>query len=243
MGGRVSIQVTVLFFAGAADAAGCRRAQASLPPGATVRHLASALGRRFPRLAAHLPSAAWAVNEQYVRGEHPLREGDEVALIPPVSGGSQASGTAEVASCRIVRDPISADAVLARVMRPEAGGVVLFLGTVRERTGDRLTAALEYEAYESMAEKQLAEVAREAEARWPGCRVAIDHRLGRLEVGEVSVAVAASAPHRPEAFAACRFAIDRLKRVVPVWKREIGPAGEAGWVHLHDCDPGHDPGA
>lgn len=236
----MSIQVTVLFFAGAADAAGCRRTREALPPGATLGHLASVLARRFPRLAAHLPSAAWAVNEEYARAERLLREGDEVALIPPVSGGSQAAG---VASCRIVRDPISADAVLARVMRPEAGGVVLFLGTVRERTGERLTAALEYEAYERMAEKQLAEVAREAEARWPGCRLAIDHRLGRLEVGEVSVAVAASAPHRPEAFAACRFAIDRLKQVVPVWKREIGPAGETAWVHLHECDPVPDPEA
>lgn len=239
----MSIRVTVLFFAGAADAAGCRRVGEALPPGATLAHLASALVRRFPRLAAHLPSAAWAVNEEYARLERPLREGDEVALIPPVSGGSQAGGPVGVACCRVVRDPISVDAVLARVMRPEAGGVVLFLGTVREVTGERVTAALEYEAYESMAEKQLAEVAREAEARWPRCRLAIDHRLGLLEVGEVSVAVAASAPHRPEAFAACRFAIDRLKQVVPVWKREIGPAGETAWVHVHDCGHVQDPGA
>ncbi len=239
----MSIRVTVLFFAGAAEAAGCRRVQESLPPGATLRHLAAGLVRRFPRLAGFLPSAAWAVNEEYAGEEHLLREGDEVALIPPVSGGSQAAGTAEVASCRIVREPISVDGVLARVMRPEAGGVVLFLGTVRERTGDRVTAALEYEAYETMAEKQLAEVAREAEGRWPGSRLAIDHRLGRLQVGEISVAVAASAPHRPEAFAACRYAIDRLKEVVPVWKREFGPAGEAEWIHLDACDHGGEPGA
>ncbi len=115
--------------------------------------------------------------------------------------------------------------------RPGCGGVVLFLGTVRDLTGDEVTEALDYEAYPGMAEKKLAEIEREARARWPVGEIALVHRLGRLGVGEVSVAVAVSCPHRAEAFEACRWAIDRLKQIVPIWKRENRPGGAAEWVH------------
>ena len=131
----------------------------------------------------------------------------------------------------LTSDPIDYHALTERVRRPGCGGVVLFLGTVRDLTGDQVTSALDYEAYPGMAEKKLAEVEAETRASWPVGDLALVHRLGRLDVGEVSVAVAVSCPHRVEAFEACRFAIDRLKEVVPIWKKDIGPDGQSDWVH------------
>lgn len=121
--------------------------------------------------------------------------------------------------------------LVEQVRRPECGAVVLFLGTVREITGDRVTVALDYEAYAGLAEKKLAEIEAEVRQRWPVGDIALVHRLGRLEVGEVSVAVAVSCPHRQQAFAACQYAIDRLKEVVPIWKRENWADGSSAWVH------------
>ena len=134
---------------------------------------------------------------------------------------------------RLTSDVIDFSSLVDSVRRPECGAVVLFLGTVRERTGDQRTAALDYEAYVPMAEAQLAQVEAETRARWPIADIALVHRLGHLVVGEVSVAVAVSSPHRAEAFAAGQYAIDRLKEVVPIWKRENSPSGEQHWVHPH----------
>jgi molybdopterin synthase catalytic subunit len=131
---------------------------------------------------------------------------------------------------RLTHEPIDYHALTESVRRPGCGGVALFLGTVRDLTGDEVTEALEYEAYAGMAEKKLAEVEAETRARWPIGDVALVHRLGRLEVGEVSVAVAVSCPHRAEAFEACRFAIDRIKEVVPIWKKDLRPDGSSEWV-------------
>jgi molybdopterin synthase catalytic subunit len=131
----------------------------------------------------------------------------------------------------LTSDPIDYHALTERVRRPGCGGVVLFLGTVRDLTGDLATAALDYEAYPGMAEKKLALVEEETRARWPVGDIALVHRLGKLDVSEVSVAVAVSCPHRVEAFEACRYAIDRLKEIVPIWKKDIGPDGRTGWVH------------
>jgi molybdopterin synthase catalytic subunit len=131
---------------------------------------------------------------------------------------------------RLTRDPIHHAELTEAVRRPGCGAVVTFLGTVRDLTGDEATVALEYEAYPPMAEKQMAEIAHEVESRWKVGAVALVHRLGRLEVGEISVAVAVSSPHRADAFAACRHAIDRLKEVVPIWKKDVGP-DRATWVH------------
>jgi molybdopterin synthase catalytic subunit len=122
------------------------------------------------------------------------------------------------------------------VRRPGSGAVVTFLGTVRDLTGDERTVALEYEAYPPMAERKMAEIEAEVRARWPVGDVALVHRRGRLGVGEVSVAVAVSAPHRAEAFAACRYAIDRLKEVVPIWKKDLADDGQENWVHP-GCSP------
>ena len=131
----------------------------------------------------------------------------------------------------LTSDPIDYYALTERVRRPGCGGVVLFLGTVRDLTGEHVTSALDYEAYPGMAEKKLSLVEDETRARWPVGDMALVHRLGRLDVGEVSVAAAVSCPHRREAFEACRYAIDRLKEVVPIWKKDIGPDGTSDWVH------------
>lgn len=131
----------------------------------------------------------------------------------------------------LTNEPIDATALLAQVTSPLAGAVVLFLGTVREMTGDRRTAALNYECYPEMAEKKLAELEAEARRRWPLTACAIVHRLGRLELTEASVAVAVSSPHRGDAFMAGQWLIDTLKATVPIWKQELGTDGGAEWVH------------
>lgn len=132
---------------------------------------------------------------------------------------------------QLTQDPIDFASLTERVRRPGCGGVVLFLGTVRDLTDGRQTVALDYEAYPGMAEKKLAEIEAEVRQRWPVGEVALVHRLGRLEVSEVSVAVAVSCPHRAEAFEACRHAIDRLKELVPIWKKENWADGTTEWVH------------
>ncbi|AWM41325.1 Molybdopterin synthase catalytic subunit [Gemmata obscuriglobus] len=132
---------------------------------------------------------------------------------------------------RLTHDPIDYHALTESVRNPHCGAVVLFLGTVRDLTGSRVTVFLEYEAYAPMAEKKLAEIEAAARERWPIGELAITHRLGRLEVGEVSVAVAASCPHRGDAFDACRYVIDTLKELVPIWKKENAPDGTGEWVH------------
>lgn len=132
---------------------------------------------------------------------------------------------------RLTHDPIDYHALTESVRHPHCGAVALFLGTVRDLTGSQVTVFLEYEAYAPMAEKKLAEIEAEARRRWPVQELAIAHRLGRLEVGEVSVAVATSCPHRGDAFDACRYVIDTLKELVPIWKKENAPDGTGEWVH------------
>ena len=132
---------------------------------------------------------------------------------------------------RLTHESIDHASLTEFVRRPNCGGVVTFLGTVRDLTGEQITVALEYEANAPMAERKLAEIEADVRTRWSVGEVALVHRLGRLDIGEVSVAVAVSAPHRAEAFAACRHAIDRLKELVPIWKKEIGPASSSAWVH------------
>jgi molybdopterin synthase catalytic subunit len=132
---------------------------------------------------------------------------------------------------RLTTDPIDYHALTEQVRRPGCGAVVTFLGTVRDLTGDRVTTALDYEAYPGMAEKKMAEIERDTRERWPVGEIALVHRLGHMGVSEVSVAVAVSCPHRAEAFEACRHAIDRLKELVPIWKKENWDGGTSEWVH------------
>ena len=132
---------------------------------------------------------------------------------------------------RLTHDPIDYHALTELVRRNHCGAVVTFLGTVRDLTGDQVTTALDYEAYPGMAEKKMAEIEEDTRSRWPVGEIALVHRLGHLEVGEVSVAVAVSCPHRAQAFEACRHAIDRLKELVPIWKKENWADGRTEWVH------------
>ncbi len=184
------------------------------------------LVRRYPRLQG-LPAPRFAVGDEYVPGEFPLREGDEVALIPPVSGGAEVL-------VDLVEDPIRADELIGWVEHPYAGAVVLFLGTVRQNAEGPQVVYLDYEAYGELARREMARIAQEILERWPVLRVAMVHRTGRLEVGEVSVAVAVSAPHRTEAFEAARYAIDTLKVRVPIWKKEVWTVG-ARWVGVEEA--------
>jgi len=132
---------------------------------------------------------------------------------------------------RLTRDDIDYHALTEQVRRADCGAVVTFLGTVRDLTGERMTVALDYEAYPAMAEKKMADIERDTRARWPVGEMGLVHRLGHLGVGDVSVAVAVSCPHRAQAFDACRYAIDRLKELVPIWKKENWTDGTTEWVH------------
>ena len=162
--------------------------------------------------------------ERRLRDVEELSEGDEVAFLPPVSGG--------VGLCTISDRPLDEAEVVARVAGRDTGGVVSFVGTVRDHARGQSIRYLEYEAYPEMAEREMQKICDEALRRWPGTRVAIAHRTGHLEIGDAAVVVAACAPHRGEAFDACRYAIDTLKVTVPIWKKEVAESGEY-WVDDH----------
>jgi molybdopterin synthase catalytic subunit len=215
------MRVVVKLFGAVREAVGEKELAVALPEGARVCDLLALLGRDheiFARLGARLASS---VNLEVVPRETPLRDGDEVAFLPPVAGGAGA--------CWLSDRPLDPAAVIARVAGPGMGGIVVFVGAVRDEARGRSIRHLEYEAYPGMAEREMDRVADEAAQRWPGARVAIAHRTGHLEIGELAVVVAAAAPHRAEAFAACRFAIDTLKERVPIWKKEFASDGEY-WV-------------
>jgi molybdopterin synthase catalytic subunit len=161
----------------------------------------------------------YAVNEQYAPRDRELADGDVVALIPPVSGGA----------FRLSGQPLSLDAVVGEVADERAGAIATFTGTTRRQSRGRDVVHLDYEAYEGMAEQVMAELAAELEARYELCSIAIHHRIGRVGIGETSVVIAVSAPHRADALAACKDAIDALKERVPLWKKEVYEGGEE-WI-------------
>jgi MoaE-MoaD fusion protein len=161
----------------------------------------------------------YAVNKEYAEADQPLEDGDEVALIPPVSGGSFLLSTT----------PLSLDAVVDEVRSERAGAIATFVGTTRVESRGRTVLYLDYEAYEEMAEQAMAAIAAELSGRYELCEIAIHHRTGRVEIGEPSVVIAVSAPHRQDALAACKDAIDTLKQQVPLWKKEVYEGGEE-WI-------------
>jgi molybdopterin converting factor subunit 1 len=228
------MRVTVLYFAILRERVGLEREELELAAAADVGAARAAIAARHPALATLLPAVRGAVNRVFVLDAHGLADGDELALIPPVAGGAdgpRANGKA-IPKVAIGPDTLAPDDVVAVVAGPGRGGVVTFAGVVR-RQGHRLAdvVRLEYEAYEAMALEVLAAIAAEIEAELPGTCVAIHHRTGALVVGETAVVIAAAAPHRAEAFAACRAAIDRLKERAPIWKKEIGESGSE-WLGL-----------
>jgi MoaE-MoaD fusion protein len=208
------VRIVVKLFAGLRERAGWGERQLELPEGARVADVWTPLG-----LGEEPEGLLYAVNREYAPAERRLSEGDEVALIPPVSGGS----------FRLTADPIDLDAVVSEVADERAGAIATFLGTTRIESRGRTVVHLEYEAYEGMAEKVMAEIAETLAGRYDLCKVAITHRVGRVGIGETSVAIAVSAPHREHALAACKEAIDTLKVDVPLWKKEVYEGGEE-WI-------------
>jgi MoaE-MoaD fusion protein len=165
-------------------------------------------------------SLALAVNQEYASAANPLREGDEVALLPPVSGGADAAVRVDSYHCEILHQRIPAEEIVEQIKEGEDGAVVVFDGVVRNHTRGRKTLYLYYEAYEPMALSQMNALAEKVIANFKVRKIAIYHRLGRLEIGESSVLIVVASAHRAAAFDACRFAIDTLKRTVPIWKKE-----------------------
>lgn len=220
------MQVTVRLFGSIREATGAKETVVTLPEGARLADLQALLARDHPAFGEMGERLRAAVNLEIASPEAPLADGDEVAFLPPVSGG------AGLQRCTVSASPLDVGAVVARVAGPDSGGIVTFVGTVRDASRGREIRHLEYEAYPEMAEREMERIAEEAAARWPGARVAMAHRTGHLEIGEMAVVVAAAAPHRPEAFAAARYAIDTLKERVPIWKKEVATDGES-WVEEH----------
>jgi MoaE-MoaD fusion protein len=221
--------VTVRLFAATADAVGQRRLEGDWA-GLTPPQLLAVLQEEYPGLARLTAALAVAVNRDYAEADRLLQDGDEVALIPPVSGGSGEEAAPQGRPLfEVTEEPLSADEVASRVTNPYSGATLVFVGTVREWTKGKRTILLEYEAYPEMAVRQMQIIGKEIDERWPGTKVAIAHRVGRLEVTEPSVIIAVATPHRVDAFDACRHAIERLKQIVPIWKKEIWEHGEE-WV-------------
>ncbi len=204
----------VRLFAALREQAGSGALEIELADGATVSDVWPRLG-----LGDEPSGLLYARNRAYVDRTESLGEGDEVALIPPVSGGA----------FRLSADPLSVDAAVADVRDDSAGAIATFIGTTRARSRGRDVVHLEYEAYEGMAEQVMADLAAQLSARHELCKVAIHHRVGRVEIGETSVVIAVSAPHRAAALAACKDAIDELKVSVPLWKKETYVGGEE-WI-------------
>jgi molybdopterin synthase catalytic subunit len=213
------MQVRVLFFGMLKDAAGKASDEVSLPEGATVGDLLShyAQDTKLQRL---LSSIAVALNQEYAAPSAELRDHDEVGLLPPVSGGSDSAQPATLFRVQLVGERIDTAGLVEGMKRPEDGAVVVFEGIVRHNSRGRRTLYLDYEAYEPMARQQLEQLAMRALAQFKVREVAVAHRLGRLQIGETSVAIVVCAPHRAAAFGACRWLIDTLKRTVPIWKKE-----------------------
>jgi molybdopterin synthase catalytic subunit/molybdopterin converting factor small subunit len=222
------MQIRVLFFGVLKDLVGRSSETLELPDGARLQTVLSHYARQAARLEAMVPSLALSVNQEYSAPDQALREGDEVGLLPPVSGGSEAS-CADPIVIRIVRDPISTQAEVERLKLPEDGAAVIFEGIVRNNTRGRRTLYLDYEAYEAMALRQMKELAAQARSQYAVRDVALVHRLGRLEIGETSVLIVVASAHRGPAFEACRWIIDTLKKTVPIWKKEYFEDG-AVWA-------------
>jgi MoaE-MoaD fusion protein len=219
------MRITVLYFAVFKERLGRADDALELADGKRVQDAIDALAAKHPAIAALRGKFRVAVNEEFTDDDHVLRDGDELALIPPVAGGT------DERHVRLLAEPLSLDRVVAAVSGAGMGGVVTFTGAVRRHSRGVTVERLEYEAYAPMALREMTRLCEEIEAEIAGTRLAIEHRVGTLAIGDLAVVIAAAAPHRAEAFTACRAMIDRLKDRVPIWKKEIGTDG-AEWVGL-----------
>jgi molybdopterin synthase catalytic subunit len=226
------MRVRILFFGMLREMVGMSADEADFPEGAQVASVFAAYAGRFPRLQEMARSIVIARNQEFAQPTATIAEGDEIAFLPPVSGGLDRDPlelSEGAIYCALTRHAIDSRAVAARLLSGEEGAVVTFEGTVRNHTKGRRTLCLDYECYEPMAFKMMAQIAREVAAGHEVCRVAMVHRLGRLLIGETSVAVIVTAPHRRAAFDAALEGINRLKKLVPIWKKEHFVDGEV-WV-------------
>lgn len=228
---------TLSLFAGLPERFGSSSLKLELPAGEmTAAELKAAVAHHFPQHAAIVAAAFVACNQAYAADGDTVRSGDELALLPPVSGGEELEGGQELgaeeeASRRytLTKEKLSADRIAEFVIVPENGASLVFIGTTREWTNGKRTLKLEYEAYEPMAVRTLRQIGDEIAERWPGALCAISHRTGVVEIAEASVVIAVSAPHRASCYEASRYAIERLKQIVPIWKKEIWEDGTE-WV-------------
>lgn len=207
---------------------------AEVREGASVEEIFESYGRRFPRFAEFRASLAASVNQEYSPWQARLSPGDEVAFLPPVSGGEISAPVQDI--FEIVRWPIDVRAIAEKLKSPEDGALVMFDGFVRNHFRGQRTLYLEYEAYEPMALAKMREICAQMHLQFPIQAAAMVHRLGRLEIGETSILIAVSAAHRAAAFEACRYAIDTLKRSVPIWKKEYFEGG-AVWAEGETATP------
>lgn len=219
------MKITVLYFAVFRERLGRDEETLELPAAATVKDAIDALAAKHPAIATLRGKFRCAVNQDFTDDARVLADRDELALIPPVAGGA---GERHV---QLLATPLSLDRCIAAVSGPGMGGIVTFTGMVRRHSRGITVDHLEYEAYAPMAVREMTRLCDEIEGEIAGVKLAVEHRVGRLEIGDIAVVIAAAAPHRAEAFTACRAMIDRLKDRVPIWKKEVGDDG-AEWVGL-----------
>jgi MoaE-MoaD fusion protein len=216
------VHVKLLYFAVVRELIGQSVETREIRPGQTLEQLFDDIANEHPRLRRLRPSLLFMVNQEYADPTSEVKSGDEIALIPPVSGG-------QVKRFLVTSAQVSEEQVTRLVASPEAGAIVTFLGTVRNNARGRAVLSLDYEAYPPAAERMLEQIGDEIRERWGIGNCAIIHRMGHLSVGESSVAIAVASAHRGDAFDACRYAIDRIKEIVPIWKKEFYEDGET-WV-------------
>lgn len=234
------MRIRLRFFASLRERLGRGEDSCELPEGATVETVWAELKRRHPELAELESSLAFAVAQEYVDRHHPLQDDDELAVIPPVSGGvgeAAMTDTGDRFACTLTQQTIRLDDLTAFVADPGAGATATFVGTTRDTNDGRRVIRLEYECYPGMAEKEMAKICQTILSHWPVKKVAVTHRLGRVDIGHASVAIAVSSSHRQAAFEACQYAIDRLKTTVPIWKKELYEGG-AVWIGSQTGDRG-----
>ena len=228
------MKVQILFFARLKELLHQETVEITVPENSSVSDVFKVLTIQYPEIESFRKSILIAINQEFATWETLINEGDELALFPPVSGG-QASSTLFYDSnvlgdvYQIVRKPIQVNKLTQQLGQGEDGAMVTFIGVVRNNTQGRSTMFLEYEGYEPMAIRKLSEIGTIIHRQWQIGHIGIGHRLGRLEIGEVSVAIVITSPHRKVAFEVCQYAIDTLKKIVPIWKKEFFEDGEI-WV-------------
>lgn len=214
------MRVKVLLFGQLKDITGRHEELLELPPDATLSAVMNHYANLYPKIQGLSTSIACSINQEYAQGSALLKEGDEVGLLPPVSGGKAATQELRSEHCAIVRSPIDVKAIRQKLEHAENGAMIFFDGVVRNNTRGRKTLHLDYEAYESMALNEMERISQAALEQFRVRDVRMIHRLGRLEIGETSVLIGVASAHRGAAFEACRWLIDTLKKTVPIWKKE-----------------------